>query len=252
MLPTLSESLNCIKEIGLCFFVAVYDGLSWVLGELLVFYYKLVEVVSQEVSACISTMPIKNPKEAAFRPVGNILLCWWLHNIQYNRHSVFIVISDYTLICIRGISHYNTIFPNTAFGRLPAWQIEYSGIRGWPIAEKELFDIERFHLLIGSLIIVWVTIDDWRGAWAVTISSCSRTVIAKIRIWSIWMISLTLIESSAKLTVVHFWIRCLSRRRELSSLKIVTMTLNILLLISMVSQTRCLTSSTMRIHLFLI
>ena len=54
--------------------------------------YKLVEVVTEEVSAYIAPMSIINPEEGAFRPLPIVFFRLWLHNIQNYRNSVFIII----------------------------------------------------------------------------------------------------------------------------------------------------------------
>lgn len=144
MLSTLSECFNGIQKVCLCFFVTINNGLSWILGEHLIFNDELMKIVPQKVCTCVSTMSIEHTEETTFWPIFNIFLGWRLHYIQHNTNPVFIIISNDALISICCISHYNTVLPNTAFCWFPAWQIKGSWVGWWSISKEEFLDIKWF------------------------------------------------------------------------------------------------------------
>merc|ERR1712166_813963 len=109
MLPSLRKRLHGIKEVHLCLFVAVDDGLSWVCRKLSILDDELMQIISQEISARISSMPIKYTKEAALWPVLNVFLGWRLHNIEHDADSVLVVVSDDSLVCIGSVPNYATV-----------------------------------------------------------------------------------------------------------------------------------------------
>ena len=78
------------------------------------------EIISQKVGTSITTMSIKDTKETAFGPILNFFLSWWLHNVEYNTNSIFIIISYYTLVSIGSIPHNNSIFSYTTLRWLPS------------------------------------------------------------------------------------------------------------------------------------
>ena len=118
-MSTLGECFHCVKEVVFSFFIPVYDSLTRVLRELSVFYYELVQVVPQEISTCITTMTIKDSEETAFWPVFHVFFGWWLHDIEDNADSIFVVVSNDSLIGISCIAHNKSVFSNTALGGLP-------------------------------------------------------------------------------------------------------------------------------------
>ncbi len=62
-------------------------------------------------------MAIVNTKEGAFRPVL-VLTMLWLHYVEDDGYSVFIVASNKALIGISRIRSYNTVSSQTALGSL--------------------------------------------------------------------------------------------------------------------------------------
>ena len=141
MLPSLRKRLHSIKEVDFCLFVAVDDGLSWVSRKLSILDDELMQIISQEVSARISSMAIKYTKEAALWPVLNVFLGRRLHDIEHDADSVLVVVSDDSLVRIRSVPNYAAILSNTAFGGLPAWQIQGCRIWRWPIAQQKRLNI---------------------------------------------------------------------------------------------------------------
>lgn len=72
--------------------------------------YKLMQVVSEELGALIASMTIVDPEEGAFGPILHFsFLALWLHDVQYDRHPVFIVVPDYPLVSISAIGGYDTV-----------------------------------------------------------------------------------------------------------------------------------------------
>lgn len=118
--PSSCEVFYCVKKVVFCFLVAVDNCLPWVLWEKRVFDNELVKVVSQEVSAGVASMAVKHPEEAALGPVLNVLLAWRLHYVQNDTYPVFIVVSDYPLVGVCGITHNATVFTYAAFCWLPS------------------------------------------------------------------------------------------------------------------------------------
>ena len=82
-------------------------------------YDKLVKLVSQEISTSCTSMPIINSKEWAFRPlfISQIWSIGWLHNVQNNRHSIFIISSNYSLMSINSVACNFTMASNWALSR---------------------------------------------------------------------------------------------------------------------------------------
>lgn len=81
-------------------------------------------------------MAVKDSEKAAFRPILNVFLGWRLHNVQNDTDPVLVVVSDYTLVGIGSVAHDESILTNTAFGRLPAWQVENGGVWWCSISKK--------------------------------------------------------------------------------------------------------------------
>jgi hypothetical protein len=100
VLPSLRKRLHSIKEVDFCLFVAVDDGLSWVSRKLSILDDELMQIISQEVSARISSVAIKYTKEAALWPVLNVFLGRRLHDIEHDADSVLVVVSDDSLVRI--------------------------------------------------------------------------------------------------------------------------------------------------------
>lgn len=98
MLFTLSEAL--------CY------SLFRILWKMIVLNYKVMQIISKKISTYGSTMPIKYSKKADLRPLFiNMNFVLRLHDIQNYAYSVFIIISDYALVCIGSISfNYSTLF----------------------------------------------------------------------------------------------------------------------------------------------
>jgi hypothetical protein len=77
------------------------------------------KIVSEEVSTGISSMPIKYSEKATFWPILHVFLSWWLHYVEDNTNSIFIVVPDDTLVGVGGIPHDVSVLPHTALSGLP-------------------------------------------------------------------------------------------------------------------------------------
>jgi hypothetical protein len=65
----MGKGLYRVKEVCLSFSIAVDDCLSGIGWKVLVLDDELVQVISQKVSTCVTSMPIKDAKKAALWPV---------------------------------------------------------------------------------------------------------------------------------------------------------------------------------------
>lgn len=80
------------------------------------------QVIPQEISACVSAMSIENGKEGALGPSLTLLLRWFL-NIEDNANSVFIIISDYPLVRISCIAFDYSVLFDRVFGTFKVRQL---------------------------------------------------------------------------------------------------------------------------------
>ena len=141
MLSSLRKRLHGVKEVDFCLFIAVDDGLSWVCRKLSILDDELMQIISQEVSARISSVAIKYTKEAALWPVLNVFLGRRLHDIEHDADSVLVVVSDDSLVRIGSVPNYATIFSDTAFSGLPAGKIQRCRVWRWSVAEQKRLNI---------------------------------------------------------------------------------------------------------------
>lgn len=104
----LSPALSYFDESAetlLALLEACDDGFLRKVWEVLVLDHKIVKVVTQVISASRTSVTVKNAEETDLGPF-NIQICFtlWLENIQNNRDSVFIVLTDYALVCVSSIT----------------------------------------------------------------------------------------------------------------------------------------------------
>ena len=64
--------------------------------------YELMKIISKKISTVNPTMSIVDSEKGTFWPLFTRSRSWF-HNIQDNRHSIFIVVADKTLIRIGGV-----------------------------------------------------------------------------------------------------------------------------------------------------
>jgi len=65
-------------------------------------------------------MAIEDPEESTLWPVVT-LFTGRLHDVQDYRHSIFIIVSDHSLIGVGRIPRDDSVFPDRAFGWLIIW-----------------------------------------------------------------------------------------------------------------------------------
>jgi len=78
------------------------------------------QVISQEISTSRSSMTIIHSEERAFWPFLFEAVLRFL-NIENDWDSILIIISNYSLICICGISWNKAVFFNWTFRRFVIW-----------------------------------------------------------------------------------------------------------------------------------
>ena len=136
----------------LCLLVPIDDSLAWIGWKLLILDYKLVKVVSQKVSARVATMTVEDSKERALGPVLNVLLAWWLHDVEHDADSILVVISDDSLVCVGGVGFYNAAFLLAGLCGLMVFQLNRLGIQNCRIVtEKKSLDLHKLNVWIFML-----------------------------------------------------------------------------------------------------
>lgn len=165
-MPALRERLHSIEEIIFSFFVPIDDRLPWVLRKLCVLDNELVQVVAEEVRTGISSVAIENTKEAALRPILDILLRRWLHDVEHNADPVLVVVPYDALIRVGRVPHDETVLAHTALGRLPARQVQGPWVGRRTVTQQELLDVQRlvvFHLTWRPLRPIRMVLDHRRA-----------------------------------------------------------------------------------------
>ena len=80
------------------------------------------KVISKEVSAHIAAMAVVNSEKAALGPLlASILLRLWLHDIEDNGDSVFIVVPHDSLVGVSTVSSDDSVAFHRVFGILIVW-----------------------------------------------------------------------------------------------------------------------------------
>lgn len=109
LLP-LEICLNHRYEVILTFFKALNECLFRVPGEVIVLYHVIVQVVAEIFSTNVPTVSIEYSEKAYLGPISFPVLIFWLEDIQYNAHTIFIILPNYALISISGICLHDTAF----------------------------------------------------------------------------------------------------------------------------------------------
>ena len=87
------------------------------------------EVISQIIGACRTAMSVEYSKEADLGPVDiKIGLVFGLQNVQDDRDTVFVIVSDDALVGVGGIRLDDSTLFLTCFGRLVILELNGSGI----------------------------------------------------------------------------------------------------------------------------
>jgi hypothetical protein len=104
-------------KLTLCFSKSVLHRYFGILRKFGVFYYQLMELVSQKVRTLGASMTVIDTKKGASRPVG----CFFefrLDDVQDNRDSIFVVIPNNSLVSVSCIGDNDPILFRGIFSRL--------------------------------------------------------------------------------------------------------------------------------------
>lgn len=85
-------------------------------GEAVLFDHEVVQLVPKKLGALLTSMPVVDAKEAAFWP-GFVFPVLWFGDIEDDRHSVFVVVPDQTLVGDGGIRPHDPVPLDGAFCR---------------------------------------------------------------------------------------------------------------------------------------
>lgn len=94
--------IGILQESLLGFSTSAFDSFPWILWEIWMLDYQLMQLVPQIVSTRRSTMAIIDSKEGTSGPILSIFE-FWLDYVQYNGDTIFIVVPDDSLMSIRRI-----------------------------------------------------------------------------------------------------------------------------------------------------
>ena len=144
------SSFDQVHKVSLTLLKSTSDGFLWELREILILNDKIVQVVSQVVSACCTTMAIKDAKEADLGPLNiQILFALRLQNVENNGDSVLIIITNDTLISIGSVRFDNATLFLAGLRRLVIFQKESLRVEyGWIFSEKERLDLYKLNIRI--------------------------------------------------------------------------------------------------------
>ena len=123
MVAALSKCFDGVQKVVFCLFVAIDYRLPRILREMRVFDNELVQVVPQEISARVASVPVEHSEETALGPVLNVLLGGRLHDVEHDAHTVLVVVSDDPLVRIRCVTHCKSVFTHAALRWLPTRQV---------------------------------------------------------------------------------------------------------------------------------
>ena len=100
--------MSPFKKDPLWFLNGIFDCNLWILWEVIISYNKLMQLVSQEISASWSSMSVIHSKEWASRPIINCLE-FRLNDVENDWNPVFIIIPHNALMGIGSIATYNSV-----------------------------------------------------------------------------------------------------------------------------------------------
>ena len=141
-LSTSLRLLNQHQEVSFTLTETFFYCFDRILWKLFVLHDEVVKVVSEIVSTCWTTVSVEDTKEADLWPIyfqiGFIL---WFQNIQDDAHSILVVVSDDSLVCVGSIWLYYSTFLLTCFRWLMILQLNGFWIEScWVITkEKSLY-----------------------------------------------------------------------------------------------------------------
>ena len=125
-------------EVTLAFFEPCDDSLLRMQGELLILNDKVVQIVSQVVSAGSPSVAVENAKKANLRPLNTWrqLFILWLQDVEDDADSVLVVLSNNALVGVGGVGLNVSALLLRGFRRLVVLQVDRLGIQNGCIPEK--------------------------------------------------------------------------------------------------------------------
>jgi len=103
--------LDQVDKAALTLFKSTDNGLVGELREVFVLHDEIVQVVSQVIGTGGASMAVENAEKADLGPLDvEVLLALWLEDVEDDGDTVFIVVSDDSLVCIGRIAFNNAAF----------------------------------------------------------------------------------------------------------------------------------------------
>ena len=130
--------LNQVDKAALAVFESTNYGFLGEFGEIFVLNNEVVQVVAQVVGTGRTAVAIKDTEEADLGPLDvKVLLALWLENVQNDRDSVLIVVSNDTLVSIGSVGLNHSTFLLRRFGRFVIFEEQCLGVEHGRILSKE-------------------------------------------------------------------------------------------------------------------
>jgi len=89
---------------------------------------------------------IENSEKSAFRPVFT-LFAWWFHYVQNNADSVFVVVPDNSLVCVRCVSNNGAVFSYWALCGFKLRKFNWVRILLWLVPKEQSIYIDNLSSL---------------------------------------------------------------------------------------------------------
>ena len=149
--------LHQVQEVAFAFSEALPDRLDRILRKLLVLDHEVMQVVPEVVSTGRATMAIEDTKEADLRPLY-FLICFVLRlqYVQNDTDSIFVVVSDYTLVCICCVGLDNPTLFLTSLRWLVILKLDGFGVQHSRIVtEQQGLNFNELNVWILGLLTAW-------------------------------------------------------------------------------------------------
>lgn len=151
--PSLSH-LNQIDKASLTLFETADDSFVRELREVLILNDKVMKIVPQVVCTGSPTVAVENAEETDLRPFHiHVLLALGLEDVQDDRDTIFVVISDDALVGVGCVALYQSTLFLRSFGRLVIFQKERFGIEHrWVFTEKQSLNLDKLNVTILGIL----------------------------------------------------------------------------------------------------
>ena len=159
------------------------------------------KVVSQVVCTSCTTMAIEDSKEANLWPLGGQVLFWLgLENVQNDGDSVFVVVSDDTLIGVGSIWFDHATLLLGGLCGLMVFQKECFWVQcGWILSKKQSLD---FHELNVGILVRALT-QSWRPLIVILLVLCGSFRLSTCGLGR--QVSVCAVESATVVVVQNRW-----------------------------------------------